>query len=316
MGERHAQAVARSGDIPAGRRRRPRGRGGPRLGERAGVAACADLAALCADPDVALVVVAVPTSCHAESARAALAAGQHVLCEKPLPRAPPRRRTSARAPSVPADCWPSTTPYRHAAAFRRLRGAARRGRARAAASGRCSASAGAAAIALEARSRQRGRGGPGDDEPHGRPGGVAVRTAASTRRCWHARRSCRSGASRARSQSVDGEDYAVAELRYDGSALSDRGRSCLAMVRPARRRAGRRRRVVGSLVDDVPTRLYLDTARGAQQRGWSALEEPTAAARRAAGAAWPRRCAMARTRHWHDNRAPSRRRSIALRSPP
>lgn len=49
-----------------------------------GVAVTADPRAITAAPDIDAVVVATPTSTHHELARAALAAGKDVLCEKPL----------------------------------------------------------------------------------------------------------------------------------------------------------------------------------------------------------------------------------------
>jgi len=45
-----------------------------------------DVAALCADPDVELVVVALPNELHLEAVRAVAAAGKGVICTKPLAR--------------------------------------------------------------------------------------------------------------------------------------------------------------------------------------------------------------------------------------
>lgn len=54
---------------------------------QAGVAfASADVAAILARPDVDLVSIVTPPSTHAELALAALAAGKHVVCEKPTAR--------------------------------------------------------------------------------------------------------------------------------------------------------------------------------------------------------------------------------------
>ncbi|MEX0610802.1 MAG: Gfo/Idh/MocA family oxidoreductase [Pirellulales bacterium] len=50
----------------------------------AGVAAHADLDELLADPQIDLVDITLPTSLHADVAIRALAAGKHVLCEKPM----------------------------------------------------------------------------------------------------------------------------------------------------------------------------------------------------------------------------------------
>ena len=51
-----------------------------------GVKAYCDAAALIADPEVDVVDICVPTPFHADIACAALAAGKHVFCEKPLCR--------------------------------------------------------------------------------------------------------------------------------------------------------------------------------------------------------------------------------------
>jgi len=51
---------------------------------RHGVVAEDSLAALLARPDIAVVIVTTPSGAHEEVAVAALAAGKHVLCEKPL----------------------------------------------------------------------------------------------------------------------------------------------------------------------------------------------------------------------------------------
>src|SRR5260370_25740892 len=50
---------------------------------------------LLADPDVRVVHVASPNRLHAQQCRLALAAGKHVVCEKPL--AMPARETAALA---------------------------------------------------------------------------------------------------------------------------------------------------------------------------------------------------------------------------
>lgn len=49
-----------------------------------GLAMSSDAAGLLGDPSIDAVVVATPASTHVELVRAALAAGKHVLCEKPL----------------------------------------------------------------------------------------------------------------------------------------------------------------------------------------------------------------------------------------
>src|SRR5262245_50750265 len=59
---------------------------GPRgeVMDLAGVKAHASLDALVADPNVDLVDICLPTDQHAAAVRLALAAGKHVLVEKPL----------------------------------------------------------------------------------------------------------------------------------------------------------------------------------------------------------------------------------------
>jgi UDP-N-acetylglucosamine 3-dehydrogenase len=56
------------------------------LAERLGAVACASIAETVARPDVDAVMVCTPTFLHREHALAAMAAGKHVLCEKPLAR--------------------------------------------------------------------------------------------------------------------------------------------------------------------------------------------------------------------------------------
>lgn len=74
-----------------------------------------DFAALLADPAIDIVDICAPTKTHPELAVAALRAGKHVLCEKPLARTPQLARqiadaaASAKGFFMPAMCvrfWP------------------------------------------------------------------------------------------------------------------------------------------------------------------------------------------------------------------
>ena len=55
-----------------------------KTGEEFGLPVCADIHALAACDDVQIIHIATPPSTHCELAIAALDAGKHVLCEKPL----------------------------------------------------------------------------------------------------------------------------------------------------------------------------------------------------------------------------------------
>lgn len=77
-----------------------------------------ELAALLADPDVDLVDICTPTPAHPEQVIAALKAGKHVLCEKPLARTPAgvkkilRAADTAKGFLMPAMCMRFWTGWR------------------------------------------------------------------------------------------------------------------------------------------------------------------------------------------------------------
>ncbi len=79
------------------------------------VKAYRDFAAMIADPEIDLIDICTPTQSHVALTLQALAAGKHVLCEKPLARTPAEARTIADAAAkarglfMPAMClrfWP------------------------------------------------------------------------------------------------------------------------------------------------------------------------------------------------------------------
>jgi predicted dehydrogenase len=94
------------------------GSAGPLIPDMTQVKAYRDFADLLADPAVHLVDICAPTHRHPELAIAALQAGKHVLCEKPLARTAKLAREIADAASqaktflMPAMClrfWPEWT---------------------------------------------------------------------------------------------------------------------------------------------------------------------------------------------------------------
>lgn len=83
--------------------------------DMSGVEAYRDFYGLLANPEIHLVDICAPTSAHPELAIAALKAGRHVVCEKPLARTPGHARKivnaakSAKGFLMPAMCmrfWP------------------------------------------------------------------------------------------------------------------------------------------------------------------------------------------------------------------
>src|SRR6185369_6264405 len=62
-----------------------------------GVKVTKNFADLLADPALQVIDICAPTKAHAELAVAALQAGKHVLCEKPLARTAPAAREIVRA---------------------------------------------------------------------------------------------------------------------------------------------------------------------------------------------------------------------------
>jgi predicted dehydrogenase len=83
--------------------------------DMAGVKATRDFAELLADPNVQIIDICAPTKAHVELSTAALRAGKHVICEKPLARTPDAARQIAAAARnakgffMPAMCmrfWP------------------------------------------------------------------------------------------------------------------------------------------------------------------------------------------------------------------
>lgn len=87
----------------------------PVILDMTGVKATKDFADLLADPGIQLIDICAPTSAHRDLSIAALKAGKHVICEKPLARTPEAAREIAAAAHsatgyfMPAMCmrfWP------------------------------------------------------------------------------------------------------------------------------------------------------------------------------------------------------------------
>lgn len=92
-----------------------------------GVKACRDIRELLRDPDIHLIDICAPTTAHPELAIAALKAGKHVICEKPLARTSAQARKIADAAArakgwfMPAMCvrfWPEYAWVRDAIVYR------------------------------------------------------------------------------------------------------------------------------------------------------------------------------------------------------
>src|SRR6266508_5169807 len=94
-----------------------------------GVRTTKDFAELLGDPDLQAIDICAPTRAHAELAIAALRAGKHVLCEKPLARTSAAARqiveaaATAKGIFMPAMClrfWPEWAWLKEAIASGRL----------------------------------------------------------------------------------------------------------------------------------------------------------------------------------------------------
>ena len=79
----HSRTLARRGDVSLSFASRDRGKAEALRRQHGGVTAYGDYAAAIADPQIDAVLIAVPTAFHLELALAALAAGKHVIVEKP-----------------------------------------------------------------------------------------------------------------------------------------------------------------------------------------------------------------------------------------
>ena len=75
------------------------------------IARYSDLEKMIADPGLDMIDVCLPPSWHADVAVAALRAGKHVFCEKPIALTPSDadRMVERRQLGRRRDCWPSDT---------------------------------------------------------------------------------------------------------------------------------------------------------------------------------------------------------------
>ncbi len=79
----HSRTLSRRGDVSLSFASRDRGKADAFRREFGGLTAYGDYEAAIADPQIDAVLIAVPTAFHLELALAALAAGKHVIVEKP-----------------------------------------------------------------------------------------------------------------------------------------------------------------------------------------------------------------------------------------
>jgi predicted dehydrogenase len=278
MGERHAESVGRStgfrlaavADVDADAARA--------LAARTGVPVHDGVEALAARGDVELVVVATPTSEHAAAAAAALTAGKHVLCEKPLARTMAEVAALCAAAERAGCLLAVGYTYRHAPVFRRLRevlddGVIGRPHLAVVRAG------GRGGHRAWKHSRAGGGGAVLEMMSHmidlvlwlfGPPADARMLSCATLR----AQRPTADGVVRA-----DAEDYAVAELRWDGlRCLIEADLVSPGFVQSLDVQGGNGSAVAG-LAADTPARVFLEQARARWRAGWSTLDGAGAPAR-------------------------------------
>lgn len=275
MGAQHAEALARAADARLVAVADRDASVAAALGARWQVPVVDGLRALCADPSVALVVVATPTVEHAAAVRQALSAGKHVLCEKPL---------AERAADVDDLCTRAAGAerllavgyaYRYAPTFRRLRALLADG-------------------VLDpphlAVLRIGGRGGHRAWKHHTASAGGAILDMMShmvdlvvclfgaPRRSHLMARATLLPERRidGRVERVDAEDYAVAELEYPRlRCLIEADLATPGFVQYADLQSANGS-VLVSVLDTMPTRLFLTAPRGDFAAGWTVLDDPPA----------------------------------------
>ena len=84
IGRFHAQAIRAMDGGTLRSVYNPRAASANALAAEFGVTPYSDLTGFLADPDLDIVTIATPSGAHLEPALAALRAGKHVICEKPL----------------------------------------------------------------------------------------------------------------------------------------------------------------------------------------------------------------------------------------